>query len=242
MAAATEYLEISGLSKDYEGCRALDDLCLCLGRGEFLTLFGPNGAGKSTLLRIIATLTSPTSGRVRVRGFDLEEDAAKFRMQLGFISHHSLLYDQMTAMENLVFYGSLYAIADPEARALELLRQVDLHHRRHQRVGGFSRGMRQRLSIARALVNDPAILLLDEPFTGLDQEASALLAERLLLLRQWQRTVIMVTHDMDRGLAMADRIGILVSGRLVFLARRDHIDPAAFAGLYRAALAGEVMS
>ncbi len=240
--AAPEYLDISGLSREYEGCLALRDLSLRLNRGEFLTLFGPNGAGKSTLLRIIATLAAPSSGRMTVHGFDLEEEPGAFRMQLGFISHHALLYDHMSAMENLVFFASLYGVKDPGARACELLHRVDLHHRRHQAVGGFSRGMRQRLSIARALVNDPALVLLDEPFTGLDQQATVLLGEQLLRLKDRQRTVIMVTHDMDRGLALADRVGILAGGRLVYLGERDRIDPASFADMYRAILAGEAVA
>ncbi len=237
--AADDYLEVSGLCKEYGGCRALRDLSFRLGRGDFLTLFGPNGAGKSTLLRIIATLTAPDSGRVRVDGADLEDGSEEFRKRLGFISHHALLYDQMSALENLVFSASLYGVADPWARAEELLAQVDLQLHRHRLAGAFSRGMRQRLSIARALVNDPDLLLLDEPFTGLDRQAALLLGELLLVLKERRRTIIMVTHDLDRGLAMASRVGILAGGRLAFLEPRHRIDAAAFAGLYLATINGE---
>ncbi|MCF6186921.1 MAG: ABC transporter ATP-binding protein, partial [Desulfobulbaceae bacterium] len=172
------------------------------------------------------------SGKVEIKGFDLAEEPEAFKMQLGVISHQSLLYGHMTARENLIFYGSLYKVDDPEQRAEELLRIVELYPRRHSRVSRFSRGMCQRLSIARALVNDPSLLLLDEPFSGLDQYASAILTEQLGELRSRARTVIMVTHSLDRGLAAATRVGILAGGRLVYLEERDTIDPSAFEGLY----------
>ncbi len=240
--AAPDVLEITGLCKEYDGCPALCDLSLRLKQGDFLALLGPNGAGKSTLLRIIATLASPDRGRVAVYGADLAEEPERFRRRLGFISHHALLYDHMSAQENLVFSASLYGVADPPARAEELLRRVGLHHQRHRRAATFSRGMRQRLSIARALVNDPDLLLLDEPFTGLDRQAASLLGEQLLLLKERQRTIIMVTHDMERGLAMASRVGILARGRLVFLEQRQRIDPATFGELYHAATSGDRVS
>lgn len=227
-----DFLAVNNLGKEYEGRRALHRVSFGLQKGDFLSLFGPNGAGKSTLLRIISTLTSAGSGRVEIKGFDLTEEPEAFKMQLGVISHQSLLYGHMTARENLIFYGSLYKVEDPEQRADELLRIVELYPRRHSRVSRFSRGMCQRLSIARALVNDPSLLLLDEPFSGLDQYASAILTEQLGELRSRERTVIMVTHSLDRGLASATKVGILAGGRLVYLEERDTIDPAAFEGLY----------
>jgi len=227
-----DFLEVNNLGKEYEGRRALHGVSFGLQKGDFLSLFGPNGAGKSTLLRVISTLASASSGRVEIRGFDLTEEPEVFKMQLGVISHQSLLYGHMTARENLVFYGSLYKVKDPEQRADELLRIVELYPRRHSRVSRFSRGMCQRLSIARALVNDPSLLLLDEPFSGLDQYASAILTQQLCILKNRERTVIMVTHSLDRGLAAATKVGILAGGRLVYLEERDTIDPAAFEGLY----------
>ncbi len=227
-----DFLTIKNLCKDYDGRKALHNLSFTLQKGTFLSLFGPNGAGKSTLLRIIANLISPSSGRMEVKGFDLQEEPELFKMQLGVISHQSLLYEHMTALENLIFYGSLYKVNNPELRAEELLRLVELYPRRHSRVARFSRGMRQRLSIARALVNDPALLLLDEPFSGLDQYASTILAEQLGSLKNRERTVIMVTHNLDRGLAAATRVGILAGGRLAYLEERDSIDHLAFEDIY----------
>ncbi len=227
-----DFLTIKNLRKDYDGRWALRNLSFTLQKGDFLSLFGPNGAGKSTLLRIIATLISPSAGSVEIQGFDLQEEPERFRKQLGVISHQSLLYDHMTAWENLVFYGSLYRVENPAEMADELLRSVDLHARRHSRVSQFSRGMRQRLSIARALVNDPALLLLDEPFSGLDQYASTLLTQQLHALKDRERTVIMVTHNLDRGLAAATKVGILAGGRLKYFSDCGDIDQAAFAELY----------
>lgn len=232
MNEMSQFLAVNNLCKEYGGCRALHRVSFGLRKGDFLSLFGPNGAGKSTLLQIISTLVSPSSGRVEIEGFDLQEEPEHFKKQLGVISHQSLLYGHMTARENLIFYGSLYQVEDPAERADELLRTVELYPRRHSRVSRFSRGMCQRLSIARALVNDPSLLLLDEPFSGLDQYAAAILTEQLGELRSRERTVIMVTHNLNRGLAAATRIGILTGGRLAYLEDRDSINPSAFEELY----------
>ncbi len=237
-----EFLSVHNLCKDYEGLRALNKVSFALKRGEFLSLFGPNGAGKSTLLRILATLVAPTSGKVEVSGFDLVEEPETFRMQLGVISHQSLLYDHMSALENLVFYARLYQVDRPMERAAELLQMVDLYPRRHSRVGQFSRGMRQRLSIARALVNDPALLLLDEPFTGLDQYAARLLMKQLAMLKNRRRTVIMVTHSLERGLEAATRVGILAGGRLTCFEERETLDRHAFAERYLEQIQGGTAS
>ncbi len=222
----SDFLTVKNLFKEYEGYRALRGVTFGLAKGDFLSLFGPNGAGKSTLLGIISTLVSPTSGQIEIKGFDLTEEPEQFKKQLGVISHHSLLYDHMTALENLVFYASLYKLKDPEKTAVELLRVVELYPRRHSRVGQFSRGMRQRLSVARALVNDPSLLLLDEPYSGLDQDAAAMLTEQLAELKSKERTVIVVTHNLDHGLNSATKVGILAAGRLVFMEARNRVDRA----------------
>lgn len=228
----SSFLTVDNLCKKYEGRRALHRVSFSLQQGDFLSLFGPNGAGKSSLLRIIATLISHGGGRVEIKGFDLQEEPEAFKRQLGVISHQSLLYGHMTARENLLFYGALYKVDDPEQRADDLLRIVELYPRRHSRVSQFSRGMCQRLSIARALVNDPSLLLLDEPFSGLDQYAAAILTGQLHELKTRERTVIMVTHSLERGLSVATKVGILADGRLAYLEDRDTIDLPAFEELY----------
>jgi len=232
------FLRIKGLRKSYDGIEALRGIDLSLQKGEFLSLFGPNGAGKTTLIRIIATLLKPGSGSVRVKDFDIEEHPEEFRAQLGVISHQSFLYNDLSAKENLEFYAALYRVGDPAARAEELLRLVGLHDRADSKVSGFSRGMQQRLSIARALVNDPALLLLDEPYTGLDQHASMLLSGHLRQLHSRRRTIVMVTHDLKRGLEAATKVGILSRGKLVYLKDRSEIDPGEFEHAYLRYLKG----
>ena len=232
MPMVEPFLRVEGLCKSYGGLTALKDVGLTLEAGGFLCLFGPNGAGKSTLLKVLATLLPPTAGSVRVAGFDLEEHPEAFRARLGLVSHQSFLYDDLSARENLAFYAALYGVPDPSVRAGELLERVDLAHRAHSPVREFSRGMQQRLSIARALVNDPSLLLLDEPYTGLDAHAAIRLSRQLRLLHEARRTIVMATHNLERGLDLATSVGILARGKLVFLQRRDQIDPEAFEQLY----------
>ncbi len=226
------FLQVENLRKSYGGVEALQGVDLQLEKGELLCLFGPNGAGKSTLLKILATLLAPTSGTVRAAGFDLEEHPEAYRARLGVVSHQSFLYADLSARENLVFYAALYGMDDPAGRADDLLQRVDLAHRADAPVSALSRGMQQRLTIARALVNDPDLLLLDEPFTGLDEHAAARLRDQLRLLHDRDRTVVLVTHNLRRGLESATRLGILSRGRLVYLEHRDRVDPAAFEAEY----------
>ncbi|GBE36725.1 fluoroquinolones export ATP-binding protein/MT2762 [bacterium BMS3Bbin07] len=238
MGSSSGFLQIKGLKKSYDGIDALRGIDLTLQRGEFLSLFGPNGAGKTTLIRIIATLLKPGSGSVSVMDFDIEEHPEDFRAQLGVISHQSFLYDDLSARENLEFYAALYRVDDPEAKSRELLKLVGLHDRGDSKVSGFSRGMQQRLSIARALINDPSLLLLDEPYTGLDERASILLSGHLRQLHSRQRTIVMVTHDLKRGLESATKVGILSKGRLVYFKDRSEVDIDEFEHIYLRYLQG----
>jgi heme exporter protein A len=226
------FLTINNISKEFDGHRALKNISFGLSKGDFLSLFGPNGAGKSTLLNIIATLTRPSKGKIEAKGFDLIEEPELFRRQLGVISHNSLLYDRMTARENLIFYGKMYQVDKPESRAEELLNLVNLYSRRDSVTGQFSRGMRQRLSIARALVNDPAFLLLDEPYSGLDQYASSILTEQLHKLKDKAKTIIMVTHNLTQGLVAATKVGILANGTMPFFANRQDVSSHSFDQCY----------
>jgi heme ABC exporter ATP-binding subunit CcmA len=221
-----------GLRKDYGQVEALRGLDLRLEPGVFLTVFGPNGAGKTTLMKVLATLTRPTEGSAQVGGKDVVKEAGAVRKHVGVISHNTYLYAQLTAMENLDFYSRMYGLRDGHERALALLAKMDLSKRMHDRVGTYSRGMQQRLSVARALLHDPGLLLLDEPYTGLDQHASRVLAEVLDGLRDGERTVIMTTHNLQEGLAGCDRAAILVDGRLVFDREVQQIDAAGFQDIY----------
>jgi len=226
-------IEVRGLVKSFGSKVALEDVDLDVAEGEFLTLVGPNGAGKTTLIRILATLTRPTEGSVRMAGCDLGRRGSEVRRRIGLASHQTLLYGDLSAEENLRFYGRMYDVPDLEGRITALLQRVDLEHRRHDLVRTFSRGMQQRLSLARALLHDPAILLLDEPYTGLDQQAVEILREVLVSLGGRSRTVLMTTHNLERGLELCDRVAILVNGRLVHQADKSDLDIASFAQVYR---------
>ena len=159
------------LSKVFGNRRAVDNVSIEVPQGAFLSIFGPNGAGKTTLLRVLSTLSRATSGSATLIGVDLKEDPDKARDHIGLISHNSMLYPDLTAEQNLMIYARLYGVVDPEARVLELLEAVELKHRRLDVVRTFSRGMTQRLSIARALIHDPDVVFLDEPYSGLDPHA-----------------------------------------------------------------------
>ena len=221
-----------GLVKQFGNRRGLDGVDLEVPAGAFLSVFGPNGAGKTTLLRMLALLSRPTRGSLRLLGVDALEDADALRSRVGLISHTSMLYGDLTARENLEFFSSLYGAPD-RARIDELLRLVELDHRRNDCVRTFSRGMQQRLSIARALINDPELVLLDEPYSGLDPHAAELFDGLIARVRAG-RTFIMVSHDLDRGFELCTHALILARGRVVVCAEKEQVDASAFKDLYRA--------
>jgi len=226
-------IEVRGLTKAFGPRRALQGIDLDVARGEFLTLLGPNGAGKTTLLRILASLTKPTSGSVRIDGLEARRNPQSLKQRVGFVSHQPLLYDALTPFENLVFYGRLYAVRDGARRADALLDQLGLADRRGDAAGTLSRGLQQRLAIARALLHDPPVLLLDEPYTGLDPEAAGAFGAMLEALKREGRTIVLTTHDLERGLQTADRVAILVNGRLVYEEAGARLDLAGLADIYR---------
>jgi heme exporter protein A len=206
--------------------------------GEFVALLGPNGAGKTTFLRILASLSRPTLGEVRLAGFQLPSQAAAVRRILGVVSHQPLLYGDLTAEENLRFYGRLYGVSRLESRIAEVLEMVGLSARRRDLVRQFSRGMQQRLAIGRAILHDPEIMLFDEPHTGLDQEAAAMLDGVLREVAAKGRTVVMTSHDLARASELATRIDILSKGVIARSVTRQELDPAALPALYRAVTHG----
>lgn len=208
----TYLIDVQELVKAYDLLPVLRKLTLQVTRGEYVALLGPNGSGKSTLLRILCGLSRPTAGSIRVGGWQLPEEVAAVRAQIGLVSHKSLLYDNLSAYENLRFFAQLYNLTKADERIRELLIQVGLHKRTHDLVRTFSRGMLQRLSIARALIHNPDILLLDEPYTGLDQDASAILDRLLDTAHHDGRTIVMTTHDLNRAAVLPSRIVILSRG------------------------------
>ena len=220
------------LAKAFGTRRALDGVSFELPEGAFLSIFGPNGAGKTTLLRVLATLARPTGGEASVCGVDLKEEPDKARGLIGMISHQSMLYPDLTAEENLMLYAELYGVADPKARVSELLEAVGLSHRRLDAVRTFSRGMTQRVSIARALVHDPAVVFLDEPYSGLDPHAVEIFDELIDSVRG-DRTFVMVSHDLAKGFEMCTHALVLARGRIVTFARKEDLDFDEFSQLYR---------
>lgn len=209
-------IEVRGLTRSFGGRPALRGIDLAVSEGECLAVFGPNGAGKTTLIRVLATLCRPTSGAVRIAGLDLKSDGPAVRRRIGVISHQPFLYENLTVYENLGFYAAMYDILQKEKRIAEVLELVGLPDRRDERVGTLSRGTQQRLAIARAILHDPPVLLLDEPEAGLDQRAGAIFSDLLKILISGRRTVIWTTHRLDLGLERATRVMILHRGRFVF--------------------------
>jgi heme exporter protein A len=201
--------------------------------GEFVALLGPNGAGKTTMLRILASLSRPTLGEVRVAGYALPGQAPEVRRLLGVVSHQPLLYGDLTAEENLRFYARIYGLSDVKRRVDQTLNMVGLEARRRDLVRQFSRGMQQRLAIGRALLHDPQVMLLDEPYTGLDQDASAMLDGLLRQVADGGRTVVMTSHDLPRAADLATRIDVLSRGVIAASVSQAQITSAGLIDLYR---------
>jgi heme ABC exporter ATP-binding subunit CcmA len=226
-------IQVRGLTKAFGHQVALRGVDLNLAEGEFLTLFGPNGAGKTTLIRIVSSLTRPTAGTVHVRGQDLNKAATSVRRDIGLISHNPLLYGDLTPEENLRFFARMYDLPDDRSRINAVLEQVGLTARRRDPVRTFSRGMVQRLAIARATLHDPAIMLLDEPYTGLDLQAADMLRAVLRELAASNRSVILTTHNLEQGLEMCDRAAILHRGKVAWEGARAGIDLVGMKEIYR---------
>jgi len=225
-------IEIRRLRKAFGQRLALKNIDLNVRRGESLVILGPNGAGKTTLIKVLAGLARPTAGQVKVMGLDLATEATDIRRLLGVVLHQPLLYDDLSGYENLKFYGRMFGVPALESRIEFLIEKVGLSTRIHDLVRTLSRGMQQRLSLARAMLHDPPIVLLDEPETGLDQEARAILRE-IVAAPVGARTMIMTTHNLEHGLRMADRIVILAQGKVAYEQPRETLDLTGLEVSYR---------
>jgi heme exporter protein A len=201
--------------------------------GEFVALLGPNGAGKTTFLRILASLSRPSMGEVRIAGYRLPEQAAALRRRLGVVSHQPLLYGDLTAEENLVFYARMYGLSESSRRVTEVLELVGLAPRRRDLVRTFSRGMQQRLAIGRAVLHDPEVMLFDEPHTGLDQDACQMLDTVLREVAVRGRTVVMTSHDLARAADLASRFDILSRGVIAASVKAADIQTNDLLAFYR---------
>ncbi len=242
---AATMIELRKLTKAFGSKMVLRGIDLTVATGESLVIFGPNGAGKTTLIRILCGLSRATGGTAQIGGINLATHADSVRRYLGVVSHAPLLYDSLTGEENLRFFARMYGLHHPQERIQSLLEQVGLAHRRNDLVRTYSRGMVQRLAIARSLLHDPPVLLLDEPDTGLDPQAAEMLHNLLMRLSNSTaaikgaqgeavigRTIITITHNLERGLAIANRVAILSNGRLAYEAEAAGLTPAAFRPVY----------
>lgn len=207
-------IELREITKRYGRLDALWNVSFSIPAGSVLTIFGPNGSGKTTLIRILATLLRPTSGTARIVGHDPVQECGDVRKQIGVVLHQSLLYDTLTARENLHFYGAMFGVPDRSARIKYVLESVGLAERGDDIVRTFSRGMQQRVAIARALLHDPQVLLLDEAFSGLDANAVTTLRRLLQRFHQEGRVIVLTTHHYQLGLELATHAALLVNGGL----------------------------
>ncbi len=229
-------IEVRKLTKRFGLKTVLRGLDFEVQPGEFVALLGPNGAGKTTFLRILASLSRPSMGKVKIAGYELPGQAAAVRARLGVVSHLPLLYPDLTAQENLEFYARMYGLTDYKPRITQILEMIGLEARRNDLVRTFSRGMQQRLAIGRAVLHDPEVMLFDEPYTGLDQDASAMLDEALKTVAAQGRTVVMTSHDLARAEDLATRFDILSRGVIAASAARGGLGKDNLLAFYKQAL------
>jgi heme ABC exporter ATP-binding subunit CcmA len=223
---------LNNVHKSFGSIQVLRGINLKVKQGDFITVFGPNGAGKTTLIKLLATLTKPTSGKVIIGNNDIGKEPDKARGLLGLISHDAYLYENLSAFENIKFFASLYGLSRVQERALDTIKQVGLESRMHDLVRTFSRGMKQRLAVARAIVHEPQILLLDEPYTGLDQHGSRIFGDMLKWLKAQSRTIVMTTHNLSEGLELSDRVAILNAGRIAYENETNKVELEGFKEIY----------
>lgn len=229
-------IQVTKLTKRFGLKTILRNLDFQVSRGEFVALLGPNGAGKTTFLRILASLSRPSYGTVKVAGYSLPKESAQVRAKLGVVSHMPLLYPDLTAEENLQFYARMYGITNYQNRITEVLELIGLENRRKDVVRTFSRGMSQRLAIGRAILHEPEIILFDEPYTGLDQDASEMLDDVLRTVASHGRTVVMTSHDLIRAEALATRFDVLSRGIITASIKRDELQKDGLINFYKEAL------
>jgi heme exporter protein A len=233
---ASPIVEVAELTRDFGPRQAVAGVTFSLAPGECLALFGPNGAGKTTLLRVLAGLLKPTSGSARVSGIPLPGGPLA-RSRVGLISHHTMLYAALSPRENVSFSARLYGIRDASVRVEDSLRRMSMLERADAPIRSLSRGMQQRVSIARAMVHSPQLVLADEPYSGLDESGARALTALLHKLRSAGTVIIIVTHNLVEGLSLATHAAVMQRGKFVRYDAADRIDASSYATTYREALA-----
>ncbi|MBI2305038.1 MAG: ABC transporter ATP-binding protein [Chloroflexi bacterium] len=225
-------IEALGITKSFSRRPVLRNLHLKVAEGSFLTIFGANGSGKTTLIKLLSTIARPETGSIVIAGMDTRENATQVRRHLGVILHQTLLYDDLTVQENLRFYGRMFDVPRLEERIAFVAHRGGLNSRLLHPVRTLSRGLQQRAAICRALLHDPAILLLDEPETGLDRHASLAFWNTLASLKEEGKTIVMTTHNMEWGLNLGDQVAILAEGRIAYQEDKATLSRATFDGIY----------
>ena len=226
--AGASAIRIEGLHKDFGDYPVLRDLEFSGGWGRLVVVFGANGSGKTTLLRLLSTQYRPDRGEIWVAGIPRSRDPVAIRRVIGVVAHQPMLYQDMTCQENLLFFGRMYRIPEPQQRIEEVLGQLGIQSLRHRRTGTLSHGMQKRIAIARALLHDPPILLMDEPESGLDQDSLERVRTMLVDRVRQGRTVLMTTHNVDVGMALADEVAVLSDGAISYQGDRDVLDESRF--------------
>lgn len=226
-------IEVKDLTKSFGHHRALDGIGFAIETGKTVAIFGPNGAGKTTLIKILANIMKPSAGEIYINGFNLNHNAEAVRSQIGIVSHQTFLYSNLTTYENLLFYCRMYGVDDLKQRIYQVVTMVGMKSRLYDRIGTLSRGMQQRLSIARCLIHKPSIILLDEPETGLDQRATSMLWEILKEDGVKKRTIIFSSHSLERGLNTSDTLLILNKGKIAYQQSSKDLELANLNKIYR---------
>lgn len=231
-------IKATGLFKTIGRKTILQNIDLHIQPGEFVTVFGPNGAGKSTLLKILSLVNKPSQGQLTIDGKNTAENPTEIRHKIGVISHQTFLNENLTAKENLTFYGKMYNVPDLKNRIYDVLDEVGLEFSLNEPVRTFSRGMQQRLAIARAILHNPTILYLDEPYTGLDPHAIQILNNVLAGLHQNKRTVFLITHNFEEGVNLSNRILFVVKGKIVYDGKKNAMSKDELKNLYLSKVEG----
>jgi heme exporter protein A len=233
MSSSDSIIDTSKLGKQFGRLYALRSISLSVQSGEFVTIFGRNGAGKTTFLRIVSSLVRSYTGEVRLFGRDLKKTGEETRARIGFLSHESLLYRDLTVADNLFFYARLYGVQPVVDRVEQLIARVGLTDKRDTATRALSRGMKQRLSLARAFIHEPDLILLDEPYTGLDEHACEILDDVMDEFTAGGGTVVLTTHNIERGLKRSHRVLVFDRGSVVHQTSTSGIDPEEFRMKYR---------
>ncbi len=225
-------IEIENVVKEFGRKGVINGIDLRIEKGDYLVILGPNGAGKTTLLKLISTLLRPSEGTIKIDGYDVKEDGLEVRRRIGVLGHVSYLYDELSAFENLRFYAKMYGVTLGLEEIRAILSRVKLAHRMNDLVGTYSRGMKQRLAIARAIIHKPKILLLDEPYTGLDLNGRKILTDMLRAFQKQGITTVMVTHDIERGYEMGNRLAVIIDGKIAADLRKEDMSIEDFKNRY----------